>query len=84
MAKKPVCLVCEKEMELGFMTDLGHGNTVNLPRWCSGTPSKDGWTKFIGGDAKQQQRLQGLNVVAYRCPECEALRLYAPSTQNKT
>jgi len=74
MAKKPVCLVCQKEMELGFMTDRGHGATVHLPRWCAGEP-KPG----IFSEATRSQAGEGFTVVAYRCPECEALRLYAPS-----
>jgi hypothetical protein len=75
MAAKPVCLVCKKDMELGFLTDKGHGITVHLPRWCPGAPDKP----LIGGDIKNSQQKEGLKVVAYRCPECEALRLYAPS-----
>lgn len=76
MAKTPVCLVCQKQMELGFLTDVGHGNMINLPRWCEGEPERS----FLFGEAKQSQRKEGLKVVAYRCPQCEALRLYAPST----
>lgn len=78
MAQKPTCLVCHKEMELGFVTDLAHGNVVSLPRWCPGDPNPSFW----GGEAKAAQREAGLRVVAYRCPECEALRLYAPSSQS--
>lgn len=75
MAAKPVCLVCEVEMVRGFMTDLGDADTVNLPRWCEGDPQSPFWA----GEAKRSQRKAGLKVVAYRCPTCEALRLYAPS-----
>ena len=78
MAAQPICLVCKKEMEPGFITDLGHLNTVNLPRWCPGDPKSVWWT---GGEAKPSQQKEGLKVVAFRCPECEALRLYAPSAQ---
>jgi hypothetical protein len=74
MAAKPVCLVCKKEMERGFLTDKGGGVSIHLPRWCAGDPQKG-----FGGDVKGSQRDEGLKVVAYRCPECEALRLYAPS-----
>lgn len=80
MAKSPVCLVCQKEMLPGFLTDQRDHSTVDVPRWCPGTPEKGFW----GGDAKVGQRKEGLKVVAYRCPECEALRLYAPSTEDKT
>jgi hypothetical protein len=75
MAKQPTCLICQKEMELGFLTDRGDYNLVNLPRWCPGEPK----TGFLGGEVKGSQVRTGLAVVAYRCPECEALRLYAPS-----
>ena len=73
MAAKPVCLVCQKEMEPGFLTELGDGNTVRLPRWCRGEPDPGLWT----GEAKLSQIAQGVKVSAYRCPECHALRLYA-------
>ncbi len=77
MAKKPICLVCQKEMERGFMTDLGDGDiSANIPRWCPGTPQPANWT---GSEVKSEQFARGFKVVAYRCPECEALRLYATS-----
>jgi hypothetical protein len=75
MAKEPTCLVCEKVMEKGFMTELGDYNQVRLPRWTAGEPE----ASWLSGEAKASQRREGLKVVAYRCPECEALRLYAPS-----
>ena len=77
MAGKPICLVCQKEMVRGFITDFAHGTAIiNVPRWCEGEPQASFWT---GGDAKYAQAREGVKVVAYRCPECEALRLYAPS-----
>lgn len=76
MADKPTCLVCDMEMVRGFMTDQGHGASVNLPRWIEGEPERG---FFTVGDAKTSQLKEGLRVVAYRCPQCEALRLYAPS-----
>lgn len=72
MTKKPVCLVCQKEMEQGFIAQPGM--PVNLPRWCPGTPAPG-----MFGDVKRSQADAGFAVTAYRCPECEALRLYAPS-----
>lgn len=74
MASKPTCLVCQKEMVRGFVTDLGHANSIQIPRWCEGDPQSSFWT----GAATRSQFKDGLKVVAYRCPECEALRLYAP------
>jgi hypothetical protein len=80
MATKPTCLVCQKEMEPGFLTDFGHGNTVMLPRWCPGQPAPSWWTF---GEVKASQAQAGLKVVAFRCPDCEALRLYAPASDSQ-
>ncbi len=73
MAYQPTCLVCQKVMELGFITDLGNANLVMMQRWCPGEPTP----KFWSGDADGSQYREGRKVVAYRCPECKALRLYA-------
>lgn len=75
MAYKPTCLVCQKEMEKGFITDFNSGS-VMVPRWCAGEPNPSFWA---GGEANRAQVREGHKVIAYRCPECEALRLYAPS-----
>ncbi len=77
MAGKPTCLVCQKEMVRGFLIDLGHMNTIAMPRWCEGEPEASFWS----GEAKRAQVKEGVKVVAFRCPECEALRLYAPSAE---
>lgn len=77
MAHTPVCLVCKKEMQLGFMTDRGDGNAILLPRWCAGEPQKPRGILSRGGDAKQTHLVGSRPVTAYRCPECHALRLYA-------
>lgn len=80
MADKPVCLVCKKEMEKGFMTDRAAGG-IDIPRWCPGEPKQPG---LAGGEVMDTQVItRGIKVVAYRCPECEALRLYAPSSGKK-
>jgi ssDNA-binding Zn-finger/Zn-ribbon topoisomerase 1 len=73
MAGKPTCLVCQKEMQKGFMTDSTYGG-IKQPRWCAGLP-KLNWLWGIS----PSQASKGITIVAYRCPECEALRLYAPS-----
>ncbi len=75
MAAKPVCLVCQKEMVRGFLTDAAYGG-IALPRWCEGEP-KPGWWEY---EVRSSQYKTGAKVVAYRCPQCEALRLYASST----
>ncbi len=73
MAHKPTCLVCQKEMEPGFLTDFGHLNSIHMPRWCRGEPEPSFWS----GEASRGQLKEGAKVTAYRCPECFALRLYA-------
>ncbi|MGD9689292.1 MAG: PF20097 family protein [Phycisphaerales bacterium] len=75
MAKEPTCLVCEKKMEPGFIVDRGHGGSLSTPRWCADEPASSFWT----GEVQASQLREGLKVVAFRCPECEALRLYAPA-----
>jgi len=74
MAKQPTCLVCQKVMEPGILTDSQHDSSVRLPRWCAGEPDAGAF-----GEVSKLRAQEGLRVVAYRCPECEALRLYAPS-----
>ncbi|MCC6284383.1 MAG: hypothetical protein IT439_03630 [Phycisphaerales bacterium] len=75
MAKEPVCLVCKVVMEPGFLTERGDAQLAHLPHWCRGEP-KPG---YVGGDAQSARHAEGYPVVAYRCPTCEALRLYAPT-----
>jgi hypothetical protein len=75
MAKDPTCLVCEKVMELGFITSdsvLG----VLLPRWHPGAQPAE--PHLAGRPAPIDTKPNaGAAVVAYRCPQCGALRLYA-------
>lgn len=79
MAKTPVCLVCQKNMEPGFIADRTDSGPV-LQRWCEGTPQEPPtWFGVPAGELPDRQARAGLRVYAYRCPECEALRLYAPS-----
>lgn len=73
MAGTPTCLVCQKEMVLGFMTDSTYAATT-IPRWCEGTPKPGP----MGSPVALRQAQAGLKVIAYRCPECHALRLYCP------
>lgn len=78
MAYQPTCLVCQKVMERGFMTDVtGAGGRIDMPRWCPGEPAPKFWSGEVGGN----QYKEGLKVVAYRCPQCKALRLYAPDSE---
>lgn len=78
MAATPVCLVCQVEMEKGFLTEMGDYSRIFLPRWCPGEAKSSFWT----GEAGLAQRKAGFTVTAFRCPTCEALRLYAPSAES--
>ncbi len=83
MAYQPTCLVCQKVMEFGFMAEQTQGYlsqmpNVNLPRWCRGDPKSP---MLLGGEVTASQYNQGCPVVAYRCPQCKALRLYAPDPE---
>lgn len=77
MAQKPTCLVCQKEMVRGFLLDQGEYSTLHSARWCEGVPQPS----LISGEVNRSQFKSGHKVVAYRCPQCEALRLYAPSDE---
>lgn len=78
MKKEPTCLVCQKVMVKGFVAEFGHASYL-LPRWVPGEPDPNCWT---GAEAKAKQvQREGRPIVAYRCPECEALRLYAPTPE---
>jgi hypothetical protein len=76
MGYKPTCLVCQKEMVKGFIPDVSSGR-ISLLRWCEGEPDGSIWT----GDVSRSKAAEGSNVITYRCPECKALRLYAPDTE---
>lgn len=75
MAKDPTCLVCQKVMELGFITSDSVAGVL-LPRWHVGVQPVEPHlaSKPAPIDIKPGA---GIAVTAYRCPECEALRLYA-------
>ncbi|MBN8645318.1 MAG: hypothetical protein J0L61_08795 [Planctomycetes bacterium] len=75
MAEKPTCLVCEKEMVRGFLVDQGDYASLHSARWAEGAPESSWWS----GEVKHRQLKGGYKIVAYRCPQCEALRLYAPA-----
>lgn len=75
MADKPTCLVCEKEMVRGFLVDHGEYASLHSARWAEGQPE----SSWLSGEVKRRQLKDGYKIVAYRCPQCEALRLYAPA-----
>jgi hypothetical protein len=74
MAKHPTCLVCQKKMEHGFTLDNGFTGE-SIPRWYPGEPKE----LLLGSLARPKH--PGCIIIAYRCPECKALRLYAPDPE---
>lgn len=72
MAYQPTCLVCQKVMEPGFVIDKGGVLQPDLiSRWYPGEPKE-----FFGSVVKPTHK--GCMIITYRCPQCKALRLYAP------
>jgi Domain of unknown function (DUF6487) len=67
----PVCPKCDKPMECGHVPDIGHGQILPSS-WAPGAPA---WRRFLRGikyDADKQMPL-----IAYRCPTCGYVELYA-------
>jgi hypothetical protein len=75
MAKDPTCLVCEKAMDLGFLTSESVAGVL-LPHWHAGVQPVEPHLAGKPAEIDLKPRA-GAAVTAYRCPECLALRLYA-------
>lgn len=58
-------------MEPGHIPDVGHGSVLQST-WAAALPEK---RKFIGG-IKYNRKAQ-LPLIAYRCPRCGYVELYA-------
>lgn len=76
MAYQPTCLVCQKVMEVGYMIDadgaiLRHNK---IPRWYAGEPKE-----FLNSVVAPTK--EGRMIITYRCPQCKALRMYAPDPE---
>lgn len=76
--KKPLpkvdarCLRCHVVMDGGFVIDLSHHESPNVPQWAQGDPELG----FLGG--LKVDRLKKRIVATYRCPKCGMLQSYAP------
>ena len=76
----PLCPDCRIEMALGTMLDFSHG-AVLQPRWQPGPPEA---AKFLGipiSGGVKPDKLHMLPAVAWRCPQCGLLRLYANAAE---
>jgi hypothetical protein len=74
-ADGPACPDCGVPTEIGALLDHSHGVIMNLT-WHAGLPND---RKFLGlktgGVAPVWKNV--MPAVAYRCPQCGLLRLYA-------
>jgi hypothetical protein len=67
----PVCPKCDKAMDRGHVPDVAHGQVLQS-NWAPGEPAS---RRFFGGikfDYDSQ-----LPLIAYRCPKCGYVELYA-------
>lgn len=60
-------------MDEGFLLDRGHGD-VRQARWCAGRPKPGTYTNEV----ELEQQIASVKVLAYRCPKCNRLELFAP------
>ena len=74
-ADGPPCPDCAVPTDIGALLDHTHGATLNL-MWHAGLPSERKFLGLkIGGVSPDNAKT--LPAVAYRCPQCGLLRLYA-------
>lgn len=76
MLEDPRCPDCTVGMDPGFMPDVGHNGVVIQGLWHPGDPEPRKLLGFISAGVKLDQK-NCLKIVAYRCPQCGLLRLYA-------
>lgn len=73
--KTPVCNLCGKAMEKGFIPDVAHG-TVRRAVWHRGDPEPALLFGMpLGG--LSIDKLETLPITTFRCPECGLLQFYA-------
>ncbi|MDX1420931.1 MAG: PF20097 family protein [Rubricoccaceae bacterium] len=78
MAETPwhrTCIRCGGEMEEGYLLDETHGG-YRTTRWVEGAAEKSIWT---GLKTKGRRKLP---LTAYRCVQCGAVDLYAPTSED--
>lgn len=69
------CLRCKATMEMGFVVDHGHGNSLQEQEWVEGDVVKSFW---VGIQTKGRQKR---HVRTYRCPRCGYLESYADDSE---
>ncbi len=69
------CLRCKTTMEMGFVVDHGHGNSLQEQEWVEGDVVKSFW---VGIQTKGRQKR---HVRTYRCPRCGYLESYADDSE---
>ncbi len=74
-ADGPPCPDCGVPTELGTFLDHSHGVVMTL-KWHAGVPND---RKFLGMPmgGVSPENAKTMPAVAYRCPQCGLLRLYA-------
>ena len=70
--REPACGRCGIALERGFVLDTTYGGFTNA-KWVEGAPRKGFWMMgFLLLSGRRR-----IPVVAYRCPQCGWLDLYA-------
>ena len=68
--RSPSCSDCKARMNAGF-TISSHGNQFRPQYWVEGSPEMS-----VFGTPKTKKKMM-FDVVAYRCPDCGAIKLVA-------
>ena len=71
------CPDCNVEMEVGFVPDFAF-NMVGQMAWHRDEPTEATMLGVKTGGVKVDGK-NLIGIIAYRCPTCELVRLYAPS-----
>ena len=72
MNSPPTCSQCAVVMEQGFTVDRSHHSFGQPTKWVSGAPER---SMLFGVKTGGRKRL---TLVAYRCPQCGRVDLFAP------
>jgi hypothetical protein len=69
----PNCPVCQVRMSAGFVLDKANNSTERV-KWIEGTPEKS-WGAYV------TKGRASFELVAYRCPQCAWVILFAPAPE---
>ena len=69
------CQRCGEPLELGYVLEIGDGNTRSVSQWISGPPERG----FMFGLKTRNRR--SYPVTTFRCTQCGFLESYALSTR---